>query len=541
MKMKLFKRAAALLAAAVISAGCALAAHADSPPGAGTPSGADLILPGAAISQSVSNNPSTSTDAALSTTSRPTIEVSDKSFQRLMSYRGWKLWDGTSELLENTNYYIYGITSITGVKELPASSRLLVDEQTQLMLSSSCKFTVKGSLIVAPDSEVLCSGTFSVAENGLIDNFGNMKFTPNAVVNISSVFASYSNSQTALAGKTYVYSGGNLTSYGTVFVPVNSMATITGDWIVAESGRLYIGGRFTTTLSGLLDIKGYASIQEGCKVTNSGMLIIRTAAKYFVDRYAEVSNTQSGRFLDYNDPDFIYPEPDEPKPEEPEYHEPGIEEPPVEIPDYYFTEGIKGIDVSVWQGVIDWKRVKEAGIQFAIIRATSGPRVDKLFEYNITEAKNAGILVGVYHYCYALTPEEARQEAQHFINTISPYRIDYPVMFDFEDNSQAKLGREKLTQIAEAFLSEVKKAGYLPMIYSYRNWLQNNLNMDKLSEYEVAVAEWNVAEPKYDRPYGIWQYSCKGQISGIDGDVDLDICYKDYAKIIREGGYNRLK
>ena len=512
--MKLFKRAATLVAAAAVSVCCALAAYADSPPGAGTPAGADLITPGITTGQSTADTPSGSN------TSRPAAGSSDKSYQSITSYRGWEVWDGKSELLENTNYYIQSTTSILGEFTLPSSSSLLADEGVQLLIVSGSKLSVNGTLTIAPTSELLCSGTFSIAQDGLLENFGNAKFTLNAIVNISSVFASYGGSQTAFAGKTYVYGNGKFTGYGSVFLPQNSETTVTGDWLAARSGMLYIDGRFTTTLSGTLDIKGYTSIQEHARITNSGRMIIESTAKYYADQNAVISNTQSGRILDHDDPEYNG----------------GTNNTAND-----FKQGIKGIDVSVWQGVIDWQSVKDAGVQFAIIRSSSGPRVDKMFDYNITEAKKAGILVGVYHYCYALTPEEAREEAQHFINTISPYRIDYPVMFDFEDNSQVKLGKEMLTQIAEAFLSELRKYGYYPMIYSYRNWLQNLLDMDRLSYYDVAVAEWNVAAPNYDRPYGIWQYSCKGQISGIEGDVDLDICYKDYAKIIDEGGYNRYR
>ena len=515
--MKLFKRAATLVAAAAVAVCCALTAYADSPPGAGTPAGADLITPGMTTGQSTTD-PSSNIPSAPTNSSRPAAGASDKSYQPVTSYRGWEVWDGKSELLENTNYYIQRTTSIDGEFTLPSSSTLLADEETKLLIISGSKLTVNGTLTVAPTSELLCSGTFSIAQEGLLENFGNAKFTLNAIVNISSVFASYGDSQTAFAGKTYVYSNGKFTGYGSVFLPQNSETTVTGDWLAAKSGMLYIDGKFITTLSGTLDIKGYTSVQEHARITNSGRMIIESTAKYYVDQNAVISNTQSGRILDHDDP--VYNGSNDNTAND-------------------FKQGIKGIDVSVWQGVIDWQSVKDAGVQFAIIRSSSGSRVDKMFDYNITEAKKAGILVGVYHYCYALTPEEAREEAQHFINTISPYRIDYPVMFDFEDNSQVKLGKEMLTKIADAFLSELRRYGYYPMIYSYRNWLQNLLDMDKLSTYDVAVAEWNVAAPNYDRPYGIWQYSCKGQISGIEGDVDLDICYKDYTKIINEGGYNR--
>ncbi|MDE7229641.1 MAG: glycoside hydrolase family 25 protein [Oscillospiraceae bacterium] len=524
--MKLLKRAASLLLAAVISVGTAAAVYAESPAGSGTPTGADLLITDGNVPQSTPQTEPGSITADQTTPDQPPAEPipdikpepkpgdSDKVFQPV-NYREWTWWDGESEFNENTDYYIEETMGLRGEFTLPASSRLLIAEDVKFYIFSADKFTVYGSLIVAPGAEMLGSGVFSLMESGTFENYGSAKFTKSSVVNISSDLVTYGGSETAFGGETFVYGSGKFTNYGTAYVTRFSETTVTGTWRTMESGLFYIAGSLTTTLSGTFYTAGYTSLQDHTRITNSGTYIIDTTVKYYVDENARVTNTRSGRIIDYRDPEQ-------------------------KISAEEFKSGIKGIDVSVWQGVIDWKQVKEAGVRFAIIRSSSGPRVDKLFDYNIVEAQKAGILVGVYHYCYAMNPEEAREEARHFIETIKPYRIDYPVMFDFEDNSQAKLGKETLTAIAEAFLSELKNAGYYPMIYSYRNWLENNLDMDRLSEYDVALAEWNVTTPKYTRPYGIWQYSCKGRISGIEGDVDLDLCYRDYAKLIREGGYNNL-
>ena len=520
--MKLFKRAVSLLLAAFISAGTVTAAYAESPAGAGTPTGAELMIPDENTPNTNISTDQTQAQTPQSPADPVTPEVkpdpkpgdSDKVFQPV-NYREWTWWDGESEFKENTDYYIDETLGLRGEFTLPESSRLLISEDIKFYIFSTDKFTVNGTLIVAPGAEILSSGVLSLIEGSAFENYGSAKFTRSSVVNISSEFVTYGGSETAFGGQTLVYGSGRFTSYGTTYITRYSETTITGAWRTPESGLLYIAGDLTTTLSGTFFTAGYTSLQDHARITNSGTYIIETTVKYYVDENARVTNTQSGRIIDYRDPVHNIP----------------VEE---------FKNGIKGIDVSVWQGVIDWKSVKAAGVQFAIIRSSSGPRVDKLFDFNITEAQKAGILVGVYHYCYAMNPEEAREEARHFIETIKPYRIDYPVMFDFEDNSQTKLGKEMLTDIAEAFLSEIKNAGYYPMIYSYRNWLENNLDMDRLAEYDVALAEWNVTTQKYTRPYGIWQYSCKGRISGIEGDVDLDICYKDYAKLIREGGYNHL-
>ena len=165
--------------------------------------------------------------------------------------------------------------------------------------------------------------------------------------------------------------------------------------------------------------------------------------------------------------------------------------------------------------------------------------MDKTFEYNIVEAAKAGLDVGVYHYCYALTVEEARAEAKHFVETISPYKITYPVVLDFEDNTQVDLDNKLKNKIAKVFIEEVRNAGYYPMFYSYTNWINEFMDMEAL-DCEVWVAHWGVPRPGYKGDYGIWQYSCEGIASGIDGYVDLNAGFKDYAKIIREGGYNNL-
>lgn len=516
--MKLIKYAAAVLLAAAVSAASVLSAYAQSPAGAGDPTGAELLI-GANSNTNPTANQGSGTETPIHT---PQIN-SNKIFNYTDAQK-WRWWDGDGELLPNTDYYIDSEASIKTVTVLPESSRLMVGEDAKLFMFSGSELIIKGTLIVSPSAEILSSGTLSIADGALFENYGSAKFTRNSTVNVSSGFAAYSGSETAFAGTTLVYGSGRVVNFGSMFVPLDAGATVTGKWQNKSDGKLYTAGNITTTVNGALELDGYVDLQDHARILNSGTTTLYKNVKYYTDENSRFTNTQSGRLIDQRGT----------KPTTP-----AVPTTPDPTPEQ-LKNGIKGIDVSVWQGAINWMGVALSGVKFAIIRSSSGPRVDKLFDYNITQASKWGIKVGVYHYCYAMTPEEAREEARHFIETIKPYKIDYPVMFDFEDNSQAKLGKEKLTEIAEAFLSEVKAAGYYPMIYSYKNWLELNLDMDKLSEYEVALAEWNVTTPTYKRPYGIWQYSCKGKVLGIDGDVDLDLCYKDYAKFIRENGYNHL-
>ena len=197
---------------------------------------------------------------------------------------------------------------------------------------------------------------------------------------------------------------------------------------------------------------------------------------------------------------------------------------------------MKGIDVSKWNGVIDWDEAKKDGVEFAIIREGWGKKdpkqIDKKFYDNYNGAKAAGIYVGVYHYSYADSVEDAVKEAQFCLENIQGLDLDFPIVFDIEDKEQLKLNNRQRTDIVKAFCSEIEKAGYYAMFYCNLNWLNNYLYKDELlPRYDFWLAQWDV-----DVPYvscGIWQKSDCGHISGISGNVDIDIAYKDYPSIIK--------
>ena len=200
-----------------------------------------------------------------------------------------------------------------------------------------------------------------------------------------------------------------------------------------------------------------------------------------------------------------------------------------------------GIDVSKWQGGIDWQQVAGAGIQFAMIRASYGSDgKDPYFSLNMQNAPAAGIHCGAYHYCYALSVEEAKREADHFLNTIAPYSFSYPVALDIEDPSMRSLGKAAITDIALAFVQAVQEAGYYVCIYSNANWFTTNLELERLSEYDLWLAQWADA-PTFEGDNGIWQYTSKGQLPGISGNVDRNLSYRDYPSIISNKGLNQAK
>lgn len=202
---------------------------------------------------------------------------------------------------------------------------------------------------------------------------------------------------------------------------------------------------------------------------------------------------------------------------------------------------LKGIDVSKWQGSINWNEVKKDGTEFAIIREGWGKKsptqIDKKFKENYENAKAVGIPVGCYHYSYADSVDDAKREAEFCLENIGDMRLEYPVIIDVEDKEQLKLNNRQRTDIVKAFCSEIEKAGYYAMFYCNANWLNNYLIKEELlPKYDLWLAQWGIAVPSVS--CGIWQKSDKEFINGISGNVDLDVSYKNYPEIMRNKGLN---
>lgn len=214
-----------------------------------------------------------------------------------------------------------------------------------------------------------------------------------------------------------------------------------------------------------------------------------------------------------------------------------IDPPDTPLPVPFSTNGI---DVSRWQNTIDWGKVKASGFTFAMIRAGYGRyhhQEDAKFRINMENAQKAGVNRGVYWYSYAVSPEEARIEAQVCLDIIRGYKLEYPIMFDIEENMQKELGKEVVSDIIEAFCTTVEAQGYYVGVYSYKNFLTNYVRQDILDRYDVWLAEW-CEQPTYKGNYGIWQYTSNGLVNGIEGRVDLNISYKNYPEIMKKNGLN---
>lgn len=203
--------------------------------------------------------------------------------------------------------------------------------------------------------------------------------------------------------------------------------------------------------------------------------------------------------------------------------------------------GVKGIDVSKWQADIDWDKVKADGINFAIIRAGYGKHAyqeDPYFDINMVNAEKAGLDRGIYWYSYATTVEEAYQEAEACYEVIKNYSFEYPLLFDIEEKTQEQLSTATVSAIIDTFCSVMQEKGYYVGIYSYASFLKTKVYEEILTKYDIAVAHFNVSQPNYSLPYGIWQYSSTGTVNGITGDVDLDYAYKDYPYIMSSNHKN---
>lgn len=199
---------------------------------------------------------------------------------------------------------------------------------------------------------------------------------------------------------------------------------------------------------------------------------------------------------------------------------------------------MNGIDVYTGQGIIDWKKVSNSGINFAMVKATQGRGetnatknlrtfTDSKFARNMTEASKVGIRLGVYHYMTARSIAEVREEADYFIKIINPFKskIDLWTAVDVESEIYlSDIGKENMTKITKTFIDRIGEAGYKPMLYTNPNFIKYRFTTNAFSDTDIWLAHYNVAKPMSVPNLKIWQHSV-GRISGINTDVDIDIGY----------------
>ena len=198
----------------------------------------------------------------------------------------------------------------------------------------------------------------------------------------------------------------------------------------------------------------------------------------------------------------------------------------------------KGIDVSKWQAEIDWEKAKADGVEFAMLRAGYGQgNIDEQFYRNADECTRLGIPFGVYWFSYAYTEAMARREAEHCLEAVRPYKLSYPVAFDFEYDSVSyaqkhgvTITKQRASDMTRAFCEEIRVNGYAPIVYANPDYLSRYFDADIANRYDIWLAQWpnnpDVNNPP--RECTMWQYTSSGNVSGINGRVDMNVCYKDY-------------
>ncbi len=434
-------------------------------------------------------------------------------------------WDGESPLSSDWTYYISDNVTVRGNYSLPENSTILLKEGASITVSENSTLETLGSIYVEDGASVIVSGGMNIAEG--------------SVISVKGMLASDDKSQLSVKGDLLCHSGAAVSFDGTTTVAQTARLVADCDLLLGGS---YDNRAQSSTYNGNVDIKGVArlsglttfnknlTIGDDAEVTNSGIMTLAENCRYSMT--GSFRNTESGTVTDNRR----------------KYDEDAAT---VSRLSLYTGKQLKGIDVSVWQGEIDWAKVKASGlVDFAIIRSSRGPlsesdpsKADDMLYANLVGAAQNDISVGVYHYCYGETVEQVREEAKFVLSLIDGYDISYPVIFDIEDPwyQNNNYTKETLTDMAIAFCEEIKKAGYMPMVYSYASFFDSHLDTDRLKEYPVWVAHVDTDKPAYDKDYFMWQYSWEGSVDGIEGYVDLDYAYVDFESYIRENKLNGLE
>lgn len=210
----------------------------------------------------------------------------------------------------------------------------------------------------------------------------------------------------------------------------------------------------------------------------------------------------------------------------------------------------KGIDVSQWQGTIDWEKVKASGVEFAMIRAGYGQNnIDPQFKRNISECNRVGIPCGIYWFSYAYTEAMAIREAEYALAAVEPYTLEYPIAFDWEGDSLSYAKKNGVTPtkalvsaMARAFCKRLEQAKYYAQVYTNPSYLSTYFDADIPKEFDIWLAQWPTKPDPNRKPSqagGIWQYTSSGSVNGISGRVDMDAGYYDYPAIIAANGLNQ--
>ena len=209
----------------------------------------------------------------------------------------------------------------------------------------------------------------------------------------------------------------------------------------------------------------------------------------------------------------------------------------------YYADGKQvsylGVDISKYQEYVDFPTLKKAGVTFVMLRVgsrgyqTGQIQLDEYFMDNIARATEAGLQIGIYFYSQAMNETEAVEEANLVISSLQGYTVNYPIAFDMEfvNNDTARietLTKDEKTAVALAFLKKIQEAGYTPMLYGNKEWLVKRIDLSKLEEFDVWLAQ-EADIPDFPYMYTMWQYTKQGKIDGITGYADFNISFIDYS------------
>lgn len=434
-------------------------------------------------------------------------------------------WDGKSKLKAGNTYIITDTVKLKREVEIPPNTKLSVKKGGELKIYSNGSITVRGELAVAIGGLIFNSGTISVKKGGVFNVYGAVQSSVSASLNINGTTTVYRQGVAEISSAVKLYKDSKIVNRGSLSFYKSSDATVSGTIRGEKGSQLHLQGIMGITLSGTIDMSGHLTVGSRSNVRCSGTLILDEDASY--TRFKKITITQSGTFTDS-------------RPED-EHADMTVG---ILVDEKRVTR--KGIDVSYAQGEINWKKVAASGVDFAIIRAGRGRagssntmKEDDYFRRNITEAQKYGIDVGVYFYSYATSVSEAKEEARFFVELVKGYQIQYPLILDMEEEFQGGIGTKKLTNMIEAFFEVLIENNYFPMFYSYKSWLERNLDMTILDKYAIWLAQVG-DQVTYEGGYYIWQHSFTGKVSGINGSVDLDYSYRDFPTILKKYGLNNL-
>lgn len=202
----------------------------------------------------------------------------------------------------------------------------------------------------------------------------------------------------------------------------------------------------------------------------------------------------------------------------------------------------KGIDISNHNGEIDFSKLKEQGIDFAILRTGYGQKFprqyDKKFEEYYAQCKKYGIDVGAYHFSYALTEEAVLKEADFMLEILQGKQFEYPIYYDIETTAHTTLSKAVCDELVTAFCTKLEQAGYFAGVYSFDSFFGSNLTSAIPKRFATWVARVEYVKPTFIKDYGMWQYSWKGDLDGVPTDIDLNEVYVDYPSIIKKKNLN---